>query len=242
MKFCSWPGRSATSRPGDEARLSGADAAPGGPEGAGNLNRSESKYFHTAARMDEALLALLETRDMEYITVKEICERAGVNRSTFYLHYETLNDLLTECIAYMNEQFLRCMGKEKTEIVPRLRECPEDELYFVTPEYLEPYLRYIRQYRRLFATAVKHAALFRMENTYDRMLRAVFTPVLERMCVPEADREYIMSFYIHGLMAIIARWVQTGCKDDIEHLTEVIQCCVVRRTDSKAFERIQAEQ
>ena len=46
--------------------------------------------------MDEAFLALLEKKDFAYITVKEICEAAGVNRSTFYLHYETLADLLAE--------------------------------------------------------------------------------------------------------------------------------------------------
>ncbi len=37
------------------------------------MNKSESKYFNTAARMDEALILLLEKKDLEYITVKEIC-------------------------------------------------------------------------------------------------------------------------------------------------------------------------
>ena len=55
-----------------------------------SLDRAKSKYFNTAARMDEALIELLEKKDFEYITVKEICEKAGVNRSTFYLHYETV--------------------------------------------------------------------------------------------------------------------------------------------------------
>lgn len=42
------------------------------------MNKSESKYYHTALRMDEALIALLEKKDLEYITVKEICHQAGV--------------------------------------------------------------------------------------------------------------------------------------------------------------------
>ena len=58
------------------------------------MNKSESKYFHTALRMNEALISLLEKKDLEFITVKEICETAGVNRSTFYLHYETISDLM----------------------------------------------------------------------------------------------------------------------------------------------------
>ena len=58
------------------------------------MNRSESKYFATAAKMDEAFLTLLEKKDFAYITVKEICAAAGVNRSTFYLHYETVLSLI----------------------------------------------------------------------------------------------------------------------------------------------------
>ncbi|MDD6522302.1 MAG: hypothetical protein PUF35_09550 [Subdoligranulum sp.] len=34
-----------------------------------------------------------------------MCEVAGVNRSTFYLHYETMSDLLSESVGRMNEQF-----------------------------------------------------------------------------------------------------------------------------------------
>ena len=70
------------------------------------MNKSESKYFNTAIKMDKAFLQLLEKKDFEYISIKEICEKAGVNRSTFYLHYDNISDLLSESIRFMNEQFL----------------------------------------------------------------------------------------------------------------------------------------
>ena len=41
-------------------------------------NRSQSKYEHTARLMDEALISLLEKKNYEFITVKEICEKAGI--------------------------------------------------------------------------------------------------------------------------------------------------------------------
>lgn len=69
------------------------------------MNKSESKYYNTALLMDEALLLLLEKKEYEFITVKEICEKAGVNRSTFYLHYETIDDLLYEAIEMINKRF-----------------------------------------------------------------------------------------------------------------------------------------
>ena len=70
------------------------------------MNKSESKYFNTATKMDLALISLLKKKPFDYITVSEICEEAGVNRSTFYLHYETIGDLLAETTRYLLDDFL----------------------------------------------------------------------------------------------------------------------------------------
>ena len=190
------------------------------------MNRAESKYFSTAVRMDEAFLALLEKKEFAYITVKEICEKAGVNRSTFYLHYETLEDLLAESIRHLNDQFQAYMEPVNDGIVRRLRDCPVEELYLVTPEYLRRYLGYVKEHKQLFRTAVEHAPLLRLEDTYERMFRHVFDPILERFRVPEGDRNYIMTFYIRGLMAIITEWLKRDCADPEDHVISVIRQCV----------------
>lgn len=75
--------------------------------------------------MDEAFLALLAKKDFMYITVKEICEVAGVNRSTFYLHYETMSDLLSESVSRMNEQFRACMEKDSDCFFCKVAKLPE---------------------------------------------------------------------------------------------------------------------
>ena len=190
------------------------------------MNRSESRYFATAARMDEAFLTLLAKKDFEYITVKEICEVAGVNRSTFYLHYETMSDLLSESVSRMNEQFLACMEKNSDAFYAKLRHCPRDELYLITPDYLTPYLSYIKNNKRLFRTAIENAAVLGMDKSYDKMFRYVFAPILDRYGVLPQDRPYIMAFYIRGLMAIISEWLKNDCVDSITHVTGVIQQCV----------------
>lgn len=192
------------------------------------MNRSESKYFATAARIDEAFLALLEKKDFAYITVKEICEAAGVNRSTFYLHYETMADLLSESISHINEQFLSHMKKNPETFVAKLRDCSPDELYLITPEYLIPYLNYIEQHRRLFCTAMENAAILEMDKSYDRMFRHVLAPILDRYGVPQKERHYIMAFHIHGIMAIISEWLKDDCADSIEYVADLIQRCVKR--------------
>ena len=191
------------------------------------MNRSESKYFTTAAKMDEAFLALLEKKDFAYITVKEICVAAGVNRSTFYLHYETVSDLLSESVEHMNRQFQDYMAQDTEAFVGKLRTCPIEELYLVTPEYLTPYLNYIKEHQRLFRTAMENARVLGLSDAYDRMCRYVLTPVLERCGVPEEERIYRMAFYIQGLMAIITEWLRQDCVDSIEHITSIMQKCVL---------------
>ena len=176
--------------------------------------------------MDEAFLTLLAKKDFEYITIKEICEVAGVNRSTFYLHYETMSDLLSESVGRMNEQFHACMEKDSDAFSAKLQNCPRDELYLITPDYLTPYLSYIKNNKRLFRTATENAAVLGMDKSYDRMFRHVFTPILDRYGVLQQDRPYIMAFYIRGLMAIISEWLKNDCADSITYVTGVIQQCV----------------
>lgn len=191
------------------------------------MNKSESKYFATAARMDDAFLKLLEKKDFAYITVKEICEAAGVNRSTFYLHYETIGDLLSESVEHMMKHFLNYMAQDAETFITKLRTCPMDELYLVTPEYLTPYLNYIKEHRRLFRTATENAQVLGLSDAYDGMYRYVLTPILERYRVPEQDRTYMTAFYIHGLMAIISEWLKNDCADSVEHITAMMQRCVM---------------
>lgn len=192
------------------------------------MNKSESKYFATAAKMDEAFLALLEKKDFAYITVKEICAAAGVNRSTFYLHYETIGDLLAESMEHMNRQFLDYMAHDSEAFMAKLHTCPMEELYLLTPEYLTPYLNYIKEHRRLFRTATENAAVLGLNSSYNQMLRHVFTPILERYGVPQQDRAYLMAFYIQGLMAILTEWLKGDCADSIEHILAIIRRCIMR--------------
>ena len=190
------------------------------------MNRSESKYFATAIRMDEAFLKLIEKKDFAYITVKEICEKAGVNRSTFYLHYETINNLLEESAQYIIDQFVRSMPCDTADFLEKLQGRPLEELYLITPEYLTPYLTYIKKHRFIFKATVERASTLRMDAAYQNLNRHVLTPILNRFQVPTEDQKYIMQFHISGLMAIINEWLEDDCKDSIAHIASVIQHCI----------------
>lgn len=195
------------------------------------MNKNESRYFNTAIKMDQAFLELLETKDFSYITVKEICAKAKVNRSTFYLHYETLQDLLSESVEYMNDQFLDHMKQDTEAFMTQIKDDSINKLYLITPKYLMPYLSYIKKYKRLFLTAVTKAEVLSLHENYNRLFQHVFAPILDRYQVPIENRRYIMAFYIQGIMAIIEEWLKDECRDTIEHIMSMIQHCVINPTN-----------
>lgn len=62
--------------------------------------KTDPRVARTKAMFEEALLSLMEEKDYEKITVKEISEKSTLNRATFYLHYYDKEDLLDQ---FLNE-------------------------------------------------------------------------------------------------------------------------------------------
>ena len=191
------------------------------------MNKNESKYFNTAVKMDKALISLLEKKDFEYITIKEICEAAGVNRSTFYLHYENTADLLKETTKYILDSFLTYFSVNRETITLKYNTCELKDLVFITPEYLTPYLTYIKENQRIFKTSIKHLGSMNFDKVYNKMFEFIFNPVLERFSFPEEDREYVLKFYLTGITAIVMEWLKKDCKDSIEDISRIIIQCVI---------------
>lgn len=201
------------------------------------MNRSESKYFNTAIKMDKAFLSLLEKKDFEYITIKEVCEGAGVNRSTFYLHYETTRDLLVETLEYINSRFLGYFKTDAVTTIDKIKSGNLDELIFITPEYLNPYLEFIKDHKRLFAAALTRPESFDANTSFQKMFEILFDPIMERWNLSKEERKYILSFHIMGIMGIVTRWLKKDCAEPIEVITGIIMKCILPAADSLRLEQ-----
>lgn len=172
-------------------------------------------------------MELLEKKDFAYITVKEICAKAGVNRSTFYLHYGTMADLLEETMRYLIDDFLSYFPVDTKNITENFQNCTLEELNFITGEYMDPYLNYIREKRRIFKVALQNAVHLGYDEIYGRMYRHIFEPILIRFGFPEEERKFVMPFYLNGIHAIIMEWVKEDCKAPQETIRGVITKCVM---------------
>lgn len=190
------------------------------------MNKSESKYFNTAIKMELALLSLLKKKPFEYITISEICKSAGVNRSTFYLHYENVGDLLNETTRYLLDDFLKYFSSETKDIAFHIQSCELNELVFICDKYLTPYFTYIKENKEIFSTALLNIKTFGFEDVYKKLFENIFNPIMERFNYPSGDRKYVMMYYLNGINAIVVEWLKDGCQKPISEMSQIVKNCI----------------
>ncbi|MDE6585143.1 MAG: TetR/AcrR family transcriptional regulator [Clostridia bacterium] len=191
------------------------------------MNRSESKFNNAAKKMQGALVTLLENNEFADISIMDICNQAGVNRSTFYAHYDNTYDLLRETHEAMIGDFLSECTFDNPVDLNDMRNLSKDDLNFATPKYLLPYLKYIQSHKRLYRIYAENAHTFETNNMDDYMIDNLFVPIYAKHGVTDKKLIYYMQkYFLKGLDAIINEWVRHDCEDDILFICEIITFCV----------------
>lgn len=156
----------------------------------------------TKKAIKEAFIALLDEKPLNRITVKDIVETCGINRNSFYYHYEDLPALLEEIIA---ERVQEMIANHPT--VDSLEDCFDAAIEFV-----------LANKRSVF-------------HIYDSLSRDVFERYLMEVCryvvqtyveadfagrpVSQEDKEMIIRYHKCECFGNIIDWLNSGMKDDI---------------------------
>lgn len=176
------------------------------------MNRKKNKQFQdSAARMEQAMLELMNGILFEKITVRLICERAGVNRSTFYAHYVDIYDMI--------EQMETDLQKKLMNDYPS----PGN----VTPLSLRsfiPFLEFIREHRDFYRIALKTRREFPLKQGFEPLWNQVIRPLCLKTGIT-SENEMMLYFvgFQAGLTMILKRWVEQGCTESTEKIAEIIQ-------------------
>lgn len=185
------------------------------------MKKSDSKYFYTAELMNQALLSLLEKKDIEFITVTEITTKAGVNRSTFYLHYDNVYELLEETIENLNKKFISSFDMQ----VPYKINSQKDA-FLITDERLVPYLNFVKKNKRVLKLIHNKPQLFNSNVAYKKMYDTIFYPAISLFVKEEDERIYNLEFFTGGISSIVNKWLELDCITEIDDLVEIIKKCI----------------
>lgn len=84
--------------------------------------KEDVRIIKTKKNIEESMLSLLETKDFRRLTIKDICQKSMISKSTFYAHYLDKYDLLEKIVAAYSQLIadeieMRFDPKKQTHIV-----------------------------------------------------------------------------------------------------------------------------
>lgn len=74
------------------------------------MKKQDQRTRLTRMLIRQALTTLLHQKPIQSISIRELCELAGINRGTFYSHYEDIYDLLNQLEQEMLEDFQKALA------------------------------------------------------------------------------------------------------------------------------------
>lgn len=174
------------------------------------MNKTNNRRVQVTKRMlKETLLELLEQTDISSISVRTLCEKANVNRSTFYKHYTSQYEIYEEMQHDFLFQIEQCFQKSNGESLS-------------SQETLVKKLAYLKENLRLCKVLIGNntASDFQVQLLNVPHIRQEVDFDIRKG--DEAEIKYKKEFIISGCFSIIVRWMNDNCPESPEQLSSII--------------------
>lgn len=175
------------------------------------MAKDNQRVMITKLLLKDALLRLLETNHISKISVRELCQEAEINRSTFYRHYETTHDVLLE----VTRDFIR-----------EFYETPEAKRDIIDVRML------ITRMCRFLHQNVETVKIF-IRNSSDADFPELFQLVSESFLesrvvlykgqtVDEDTLRLMTAFFSHGMHSLIRQWLMEDIPKTPEEVADIL--------------------
>lgn len=182
----------------------------------------DRRITKTKEALKMALVALLKEKDLNKITVKELCERADINRGTFYTHYKDQVDLYN---SVLNELFASLEAYIRTLFTVDITS------HAGTVDFVSRVFKFCRansEYVSIYLVPHRKALICRKIANYAKKYNVY--GITKKDCPPDSIppflEDYFYEYLSFGVIGVIQRWLETGMKESNEDMAEVIYMLV----------------
>ena len=107
----------------------------------------------------------------------------------------------------------------------------KEDLFLIDDNYLIPYLHFIKDNKKIYKLIHTNPYLFRKQQAFDKLYNELFSIILDKYGVIEEEKEYIFAFFSFGLVAVIQKWIENDCKDDIEKMAVLMKKVIMYKNE-----------
>ena len=162
--------------------------------------KNNKKRKLSVEKIEKTFIQLIQKKNIEDISVSNICELAKLNRSTFYSNYIDIYDLAEKIKQEMEVEFAQFQLSNNAK---------QDENGYLSM------FRYIKDNQIFFKT------YFKLEEI-SKILPTQYRVELAEKYYNNKFIDYHIEFFRAGLNAKIKKWLNNGCKETPEEINEII--------------------
>lgn len=165
----------------------------------------------TKKAIKRALLLLMEQKDVATISITELSELADINRKTFYLHYQSIEDVLSEI---------------EDELISSLKEIVDD--YHFDTDQRKIFALFLRLNRLINEDYEFYNNLIRLDANGSLIKKikeilkiSVLPEVFASIDVDHKLLQFLVEFVATGIVSVYVEWFYTDKSISLEKLAEV---------------------
>lgn len=152
-------------------------------------------------RIESTFIHLLQTKELNQITVSDICKRCGLNRSTFYANYADIYQLADRVREHLEAEVRQLYEQEYAQ-------------GFNSNDYLKLF-RHIKDNQLFYRTYFKLG----YDNQYQINL---YDTGQAQQYFGNQHVAYHIEFFRSGFNAIVKMWLAGGCQETPEEMEQII--------------------
>ena len=174
------------------------------------MNKPNNKRKRESqGKIEKAFIELIQTRNVEEVTVTDICNITGLNRSTFYANYLDIYDLVDKIKAMMIEDFFEVYKDERAN-------------QYHSYDFLK--LFYHIKENQLF-----YKTYFKLNFDLTDSVKYIDPKEVERFNADTKYVDYHVEFFKAGLNAIIKKWLNGGCKESPKEIVDILKTEYIKK-------------
>ena len=171
----------------------------------------DRRVIKTRRQLKKGLAALMKEKSVNQITVKELVEEVDINRSTFYLHFKDIQDLLREIEENMEAQIKRAI--EEHPIVSG----NENAFYFI-----EDMFRVLDEEREISKALIGPNGDMGFIHRIERIIKENSRGTLEKMFPgKKEDLKYFYAVCLSGCLGLVKVWLNEGEEKSPEEMAQM---------------------
>lgn len=173
---------------------------------------------NTMAAVRKSLIDLMGEQKFEDITISMLCKNAGISRKTFYMHYCSLDDVITDIGKDMYNQM---SDRFKSKGVGYGMRDVLNDINEIISNNLESYHK--------MATSESH-------HEFHIALEIAFQKIVADVCrnsygLTSPNLEYYSAFFASGIISVYGRWFRSNEKQPREKLEQILYSCTFLGSD-----------